>query len=188
MKRKWKVSRYTVSWMLHEAKNHTFVLLRYKPNDNVSTISLLITPKGLRKSTWVSLWPSKVSAQIAYRLLDSFCISCCQIRMCVLSCSSCVWLFVTPWTVARQPPLSIGFSRQEYWNGLPCPPPGYLSQAGIEPTSPVLQADSLLSDPPGKSPLLLPDRCFYDNLKKSTKWGDRMKHYRKVKTEYTFWC
>ena len=43
---------------------------------------------------------------------------------CVLSCFSCVQLFVTQWTIAHQAPLSLGFSRQEYWSGLPCPPPG----------------------------------------------------------------
>ena len=41
----------------------------------------------------------------------------------------------TPWTVAHQTPLSMGFSRQEYWSGLPCPPPGALPDPGIEPTS-----------------------------------------------------
>ena len=45
-------------------------------------------------------------------------------HVCLLSHSSCVQLFATPWTVARQAPLSMGFSRQEYWSGLPCPPPG----------------------------------------------------------------
>ena len=46
-----------------------------------------------------------------------------------------------PWTVARQAPLSMGFSRPEYWSGLPCPPPGDLPDPGIELVSPVLQAD-----------------------------------------------
>ena len=46
---------------------------------------------------------------------------------------SCVWLFVTPWTVAHQAPLSKGFSRQESWSWLPCPPPGDLPSLGIEP-------------------------------------------------------
>ena len=46
-----------------------------------------------------------------------------------------VQLFVTPWTVALQDPLSMGFSRQEYWSGLPCPPPGDLPDPGIEPES-----------------------------------------------------
>ena len=49
-----------------------------------------------------------------------------------------VRLFVTPWTVAYQAPLSIGFSRQEYWSGLPLPSPGGLPDPGIEPRSPAL--------------------------------------------------
>ena len=55
--------------------------------------------------------------------------------VCVQSCFSCVWPFVTLWTVARQAPLSMGFPRQEYWNGLPCPFSGDLPGPGIEYTS-----------------------------------------------------
>ena len=54
---------------------------------------------------------------------------------CMLSCFSRVRLFVTLWNVACQAPLSMGFSRQKYWSGLPCPPPEDLSDPGIEPTS-----------------------------------------------------
>ena len=55
----------------------------------------------------------------------------------LLSCVlSRVQLFGTPWTIARQAPLSMGSSRQEYWSGLPCPPPGDLLNPGIEPASP----------------------------------------------------
>ena len=54
------------------------------------------------------------------------------------------------WTVAYQAPLSMGFSRQEYWSGLPFPFPGDLPNPGIEPKSPALQADALTSEPPGK--------------------------------------
>ena len=53
----------------------------------------------------------------------------------MLSCFSHVQLSATPWTVAHQAPLSIGFSRQEYWGGLPHPPPGDLLDTGIESTS-----------------------------------------------------
>ena len=60
-----------------------------------------------------------------------------------------VQLFVTPWTVARQAPLSMEFSRQKYWSELPFPSPGDLLDPGIEPGSPALQADSLPSEPPG---------------------------------------
>ena len=54
---------------------------------------------------------------------------------CTLSRFHCVQLCVTSWTVALQAPLSMGFSRQEYWSGLPCPPPGDLPDPGIKPTS-----------------------------------------------------
>ena len=55
--------------------------------------------------------------------------------VCVLSCFSLVWLFVTPWTIAHQAPLSMGFPRQEYWSGLPFPSPGDLPDPGIKPGS-----------------------------------------------------
>ena len=78
---------------------------------------------------------------------------CCAF---VLSRFSHVWLLATPWTVAHRSPLPTGFSRQEYWSGLPCPPPGGLPNPGIKPaslTSPVLsgrQAGSLPRAPTGK--------------------------------------
>ena len=61
-----------------------------------------------------------------------------------------VRLFATPRTVAYQAPPSMGFSRQEYWSGLPFPSPGDLPDPGIEPRSPAFQADTLTSEPPGK--------------------------------------
>ena len=57
-----------------------------------------------------------------------------EVRVCVQSLSR-VQLFAIPWTVARQAPLSMGLSRQEYWNGLPAPPPGDLPNPGTEPMS-----------------------------------------------------
>ena len=57
---------------------------------------------------------------------------------------------VTPWTIAYQAPLSMEFSRQAYWSGLPFPSPGDLPVPGIKPGSPTFQADALLSEPPGK--------------------------------------
>ena len=69
-----------------------------------------------------------------------------------------VQLFVIPWTVAYQAPSSMGFSRQEYWSGLPFPSPGDLPHPGIKPRSPALRADALTSEPPGKKahPKLVP--------------------------------
>ena len=69
-------------------------------------------------------------------------------RACVRSHFSRVRLFVTLWTVARQAPLSMGFSRQEYWSGLPYPPPGDLPNPGSELMAPALQA--IVSESPGK--------------------------------------
>ena len=61
-----------------------------------------------------------------------------------------VQLFASSWTIAHHARLSTGFSRQQYWSGLPFPSPGNLPDPGSEPRSPALQADSLLSEPPGK--------------------------------------
>ena len=62
-----------------------------------------------------------------------------------------VQIFATPWTGAYQAPLSMGFSRQEYWSGLPFPSTGGLPDPAAEPGSPALWADALLPEPPGKS-------------------------------------
>ena len=96
---------------------------------------------------------------------------CVCMRACVCVCvrahtrapGNCLGLFcgcvesvtqlcqtVTQWTVAHQAPLSMGFSRQGYWSGWPCPFPGDLPNLGIEPVAPTLQVDSLPSEPPGK--------------------------------------
>ena len=71
----------------------------------------------------------------------------------MLSLFSRVQLFATPWTVACQAPLSVGFSRQEYWSELLCPPPGDLSNPGIEPASvasPPLAGEFFTTVPSGK--------------------------------------
>ena len=80
----------------------------------------------------------------------NMCISVCYILL-LFSCSVMSDSFVTPWTVACQAPLSVGFLRQEYWGGLLFPPLGYLLDPGIEPTSlvsPALQIDSLPTETP----------------------------------------
>ena len=68
---------------------------------------------------------------------------CCDSRAkAKVKSLSCVWLFVTPWTIAYQASPSMGFSRQEHWSGLPFPPPGDLPDSGIEPRTPALQTDT----------------------------------------------
>ena len=70
---------------------------------------------------------------------------CCTVLSCPVVSDS-----ATSWTVAARLLCPWGFSRQEYWSALPCPPPGDLSNSGLEPRSPALQVDSLLPEPPGK--------------------------------------
>ena len=72
-----------------------------------------------------------------------------NLECCVLS-HSVMFNSATPWTVACQAPLSMRFSRQEDWGGLPCPPPGDLPNPGIKPRSLTVPADYLPSEPPGK--------------------------------------
>ena len=67
---------------------------------------------------------------------------------CMCGSHSAVSDFATPWTVACQTPVSMEFSRQEYWSRLPFLSPGDLPNPGIKPGSPALQADSLASEPP----------------------------------------
>ena len=69
-----------------------------------------------------------------------FFVLCMLMHSCMLSHFSRVWLFVILWTVALQVPLSMGFSRQEYWSGLPCLPPGHFPDPGIKPVSPAATA------------------------------------------------
>ena len=71
-----------------------------------------------------------------------------------------IQLFAILGTVAYHAPLSMGFSRQEYWSGLPFPSPGYLPNPGIEPGSSALQADALTSEPPGEPSLKVQDELF----------------------------
>ena len=77
-----------------------------------------------------------------------WCLSC-------LVAFSHVQLCVTSWTVAHQAPLSMGFPRQEYWSGLPFPPPGDLPHPQTEPKSPALQADSFAVSCQGSPKLLI---------------------------------
>ena len=72
----------------------------------------------------------------------------------LLSRFSRVQLLATPWTAANQAPLSMGFSRDEYWSRLLFPSPGDLPDPGIEPGSPALQADALPSELPGKPKMI----------------------------------
>ena len=89
---------------------------------------------------------------------------------------SCPTCFVTPWTVACQALLPMGFSRQEYWSGLPFPSPGDLPNPGIEPRSPALQEVSLPSEPPRKPCSL----SFLQGIFPTQGWNPGLQHFRHV--------
>ena len=95
------------------------------------------------------------------------------IHSCVCQSLNRAQVFATPWTVAHQAPLSMGFSRQEYWSELPFPSPGDLLDSGIGPGSPALQADSLPSEVQGK-PNPLTQSSKTDNLlcQRSEQWKE----------------
>ena len=98
---------------------------------------------------------STVPGILQARTLEWVTISFSNARKVKVKSLSRVWLLATPWTAAYQAPLSMGFSRQEYWSGLsglPFPSPGDLPDPGIKPESPALQVDFLPFEPPGKPP------------------------------------
>ena len=103
-------------------------------------------------------FPPHVTVSHPYSVLNPLLFSLQTLSSAVMLCRayvlSCVRLFVTLWTVARQALLSVGFSRQEYWSRLPFPSPGDLPDPGIEPPSPVspaLQVNFIPAEPPGSS-------------------------------------
>ena len=111
----------------------------HNPNIHMETQNPLMSQNYLRKEeqSWRlhTCWLIK-----HYKAAGTKTVSAAAITFQLLSH---VWLFATPWTVCRQAPLSMGFSRQEYWSGLPFPSPGNLPDQAITPRSPVWQTDSL---------------------------------------------
>ena len=126
-------------------------LLCYRSNvrsfnvlDLFSVSLFLLQDNGVNILT-ISYWVKNTSKYIIYSIYPlsdiSICVCVC-VRVCVkwseMKLLSCVRLFATPWTVAYQTSLSMGFSRQEYWSGLPFPSPRDLPNPGVEPGSPTL--------------------------------------------------
>ena len=130
-------------WYLKGVLHFSFSL---KSNYQVMMILFLMSVLGRRASPpeftgWSPNWsPNRTLGDKAFG----------KVNACVLSGFSRVRLFVSLWTAACQALLSMGFSGQGYWSGLPCPPPRDLPNPGIEPRSPALQVASLRSGPPRK--------------------------------------
>ena len=106
--------------------------------------------------TWIASWVSMILTALVLAFpTPNFCSPAFRLTgapklwTCVRSDSA------TLWTVVLQAPQSMGFPREEYWSGLPCPPPGHPPNPGMETRSPTLQADSLLSEPPATKSLQL---------------------------------
>ena len=114
--------------------------------------SLGALPGLLPLSSTQRTWNSPVSLHL---------LPCTAImHACTLSCFSCIRLFAIKWTIVCQAPLSMGFSRQEYWSGVPYPLPENLPDPEMEPTSPAtpaLQGDSSLLSPRGTCIIII---CF----------------------------
>ena len=103
---------------------------------NVTSDPLIITPSKNHSHCLKLNTFTVYSRSPSFRDLNLMILTTGSDYKCMLSRFSCVWLFVTQRTLAHQAPLSTGFCRQEYWNGLPCPSPGDLPDPGIKPASP----------------------------------------------------
>ena len=115
----------------------------------------------------VLLYSNSHSFSFPYSHGNHYCILFSQMTLYSEKYLSCVWLFVIPWTLAYQDPLSLEFSRQEYWSGLPFPSPEDLPNPGIKSSSPALQADALPYEPPGKP--LYPDATLFLRIVEKTR-------------------
>ena len=104
-----------------------------------------------RPSIFLHIWLS-LHVRLAIMYLFASCDFCKSYDLLYMWYQASLEIFATPWTVARQAPLSMGFPRPEYWSGSSCPPPGYLPNPGIKPTSltsPALAGRLFTTDPPG---------------------------------------
>ena len=104
----------------------------------------------LQRRSWECLWRLRVSLEGTQGSLAGRWEEVPLEAAMVVELLCCVRLFAAPWTVARQAPLSRGFSRQERWSGVPVPSPGHLLDPGVEPRSPALAGRFFTTTPPGE--------------------------------------
>ena len=116
---------YSPVWLLLVMKK-TFIFYFHLIDGILMSSSPLVWNSSRKK------WFNNCHLKFQYNQKHAMSYESCSLHPCMLSCFNHVWLFATLWTVAHQAPLSMGFSRQEYWSGLPCPPPGDLPNPGNE--------------------------------------------------------
>ena len=130
---------FFIHWKLVENKDCTWLIYILCDSEHNAGGILQALTKSELKSQWMRWWlKERMSEWIVKWIIErmnQWWSECIYQRKKVKSLS-CVRLFVTLWTVAHQVPLSMGFSRQEYWSGLPFPSPGGLPDPGSEPRSP----------------------------------------------------
>ena len=149
-------------WNMYTTEHCSFWICLYFLACNVGFKWTLSAPTSLKQTKY--LWEKKTFKKIIYPVSQNQGhrdwwlpmgggFEKAGVGIWVMYCAwslSCIRLFVIPWTVAHLVLLSIGVLRQEYWSGLPWSPPGDLPNPGIKPRTLTLQADSLLSEPPGE--------------------------------------
>ena len=146
--------RFFTSWATREAQIDVYIDIYIHIDD--TQLMKLMQFLMVVLSAW---WNSDGKCAI-------FEVNCNEHMKVKMKSLSCVRLFATPWTVARQAPPSMGFSRQEYWSGVPLPSPVDLPNPGIEPRSPTLQADALTYELAGKQWTYPPPKRIFFSFKK----------------------
>ena len=126
-------------------------------------LHILMFSPTVRKLTTQSSYGEPTTGQPLY----SFCFMNLELTTSFLKCVctlNCVWLFATTWTIAPQAPLSVEFSRQEYWIGLPFPTPGDLPKPGIESMFPALAGRFFTTAPPRKRMIMYTYKHIIHNI------------------------
>ena len=140
--------KYKLAWWFFSCIIYMYATVFQLGKGKDSQTLLLALTFRLGKKREMGVGKGRRKDESKKSLSDTVCACVCVcVCVCVFWSLHCVWLFVTPWTVAHHAPLSVGFSRQEYYIGLPFPFPGDLLNPGIKPRFSALQADPFLSEP-----------------------------------------
>ena len=145
-------SRYILDFELNNGERIDPFLCSYLIFPSLHFVTIKIVPYRVDKTALYSGYNKREMAVFSlyiYVCIHTHTYICIYMNVCMKWSRSVVSDSATPWTVAYQAPPSMGFSKQEYWSGLPFSSPGDLPDPGIEPRSPSFQADALTSEPPG---------------------------------------